>query len=637
LMPPRSHPDRDRRQEQVLAAQVRLLYANRGTSAAVTLVAAAALARFEWNVAPRGIIIGWCVYMILATAARMTLALRYKRASPSGLDTRWWGGAFAIGAGLAGLGWGAAGVLLYPEADLAHQMFLLFIVGGMMLGGAYLLAPRPAAFLAFLLPTGIAPALRLLLEGARRGDESHLAMGVMACLFTGATLLTTSRIHRMLTASLGVQFENRELVDDLRAAKDGVEALNEQLEARVEQRTAELQLYAEQLRAEMEQRKEIEEELLRARKLESLGVLAGGIAHDFNNFLTVIQGNVEMAKMQLDSGHPVQTILSSVANACTRAAFLSSQLLTFAKGGVPVRRPADIGQLVRDAVKLARAGAQTTFDVGISSDLRCAEVDPGQIVQALHSILLNARQAMPEGGIVEVRAGNAIVPDHPETESRVRISIRDYGSGIPLDVLPRIFDPYFSTRPGASGLGLATAYAIVSKHGGTLSVESKPGVGSEFTIDLPATQASPAPKAPAVSAPIQTGTGRVLIMDDEEALRELLHAVLTKQGYQVKAARDGAEAIALCEDAAANGRPFAVALLDLTVSSGMGGLEAAARLKELDPNLKLIVSSGYADNRVMADFRKYGFDDVIRKPWAIAQVSEVFRRLLEAGADRRRK
>jgi signal transduction histidine kinase/ActR/RegA family two-component response regulator len=635
-MPPRSQAARDPRKDQVLAEQIRLLYANRDITASVTIVATATVGRLQWNVAPRPVVLGWCLYMILVAAARLILATRFGHQSPSGLETRWWGWKFTIGAGLAGAGWGAAGILLYPEGDLAHQVFLLFILGGMMLGAVSLLASWPPTFVAFLVPAGFAPALRLLVEGLKRGDEAHVAMAAMAALFTGATLLVTARIHRMIVASLDMQFENRDLVEDLRAAKEGVEALNEHLEARVQERTAELQLSAEQLRGEMAQRREIEEELLRVRKLESLGVLAGGIAHDFNNFLTVVQGNIEMAKMQLDPGHPVYAILSRTNNACVRAAFLSSQLLTFAKGGVPVRRVADIGQLVRDAVNLARAGAQTTFELDISSDLRCAEVDPGQMIQALHSILINARQSMPEGGIVEAQAGNAIVPDHPDTETRVRISIRDYGCGIPFEVLPRIFDPYFSTKPGASGLGLATAYAIITKHGGTLSVESKPGIGSVFMIDLPASHSSPAPQLPPATT-MKAGTERILIMDDEEGLRQLLQAVLSKQGYLVHAARDGAEAIVLCEDALASGHPFAVALLDLTVSGGMGGLEAAGRLKELDPSLKLIVSSGYSENRVMADFRKYGFDDVIRKPWAITEVSEVFRRLLETGANRRVK
>ncbi len=254
----------------------------------------------------------------------------------------------------------------------------------------------------------------------------------------------------------------------------------------------------------------------------------------------------------------------------------------------------------------------------IAEDLWCAEVDPGQIGQVLHNILLNARQAMPEGGIIEVHAENVVLEDAAGADARVRISIRDYGCGIPADVLPRIFDPYFTTKPGGSGLGLATAYAIIAKHGGSLSVESKPGDGTVFTIDLPASQESPAPQAP-IAAHMQTGTERLLVMDDEEALRKLLEAVLTNLGYEVQTARDGAEAIALCENAKASGRRFDAVLLDLTVSGGMGGIEAAARLKELDPSVKLIVSSGYSDAPVMSDFRKYGFDDVIPKPWTVAR------------------
>ncbi|MGO9259459.1 MAG: ATP-binding protein [Bryobacteraceae bacterium] len=286
--------------------------------------------------------------------------------------------------------------------------------------------------------------------------------------------------------------------------------------------------------------------------------------------------------------------------------------------------------------RLARAGAQISIEVSIAEDLRYAEVDPGQIGQVLHNILLNARQTMPAGGIIEVRAENVAAGDASRTDSRVRISIRDYGCGIPADVLPRIFDPYFTTKPGHSGLGLATAYAIVAKHGGTLSVESKPGYGTVFTIDLLGSQKSPAPQAP-IAAHVQTGTERLLVMDDESALRKLLAGVLTNLGYEVRTARDGAEAIALCEDAIASGRGFDAALLDLTVSGGMGGLEAAARLKELDPSLKLIVSSGYADAPVMADFRRYGFDDVLPKPWSVAELSEAFRRLLVAYPDRNAK
>ena len=533
-----------------------------------------------------------------------------------------WGAAFAIGAGLGGAGWGTAGVLLYPEAHPGNQVFLVFVLGGVMLGAASLLAPRPEAFLAFIVPSGLAPAVRLVLQG----DEAHLAMGLLASLFTLATLVTTRRIYRTIVSALNLQFENQDLVEDLQAAKNHAEVLNEQLEIRVRERTAELHRSTEQLQAEIAQREQIEEELLRARKLESLGVLAGGIAHDFNNFLTIVQGNLEMAKMRLDADEPVQALLDQIAGACRQAASLSSQLLTFAKGGSPVRRLVSVAKLVMDAVHLARAGAQTSIDVGISEDLRFAEVDAGQIGQVLHNILLNAREAMPEGGIIEVHAQNI-------ADNRVRISIRDYGCGIPADVLPRIFDPYFTTKPGGNGLGLATAYSIVAKHGGNLTVESKPGYGTEFTIDLPASQEIPEPQAPVV-AHIQTGTERVLVMEDEEALRKLLEAVLTGFGYEVRTARDGAEAIALCESARASGRSFDAVLLDLTVSGGMGGIEAAARLKELDPSLKLIVSSGYSDAPVMSDLRKYGFDDAILKPWRVAQVSEVFRRVLVPDPDR---
>jgi signal transduction histidine kinase/CheY-like chemotaxis protein len=614
---------RDSRRLQILAAQVRLLYGNSNVGIGVTLVATSILGRLQWRVVPHTIILAWCLYMFLVSMARFTLERRYRRTKPSNLRAARWGTAYAIGAGAAGAGWGAAAFLLYPEAQLANQVFLFFILGGMMLGAASLLAPWRAAFLAFIIPTGLAPVVLLVIQGG----EAHLAMGLLATLFTAATLITTARIHLTILASVSLQFENQDLVEDLRTAKGQAEALNQQLEGRVRERTAELHQSTAQLRAEITQRQQIEEELLRARKLESLGVLAGGIAHDFNNFLTVVQGNIEMAKLRLDPKDSVQAILDQTASACQRATFLSSQLLTFAKGGAPVRRLVSIAELVMDAVHLARAGAQTSIDVNIAEDLRFAEVDPGQIGQVLHNILLNARQAMPEGGIIEVYASNVVIEDAAGADSRVRISVRDYGCGIPAGVLPRIFDPYFTTKPGGTGLGLATAYAIIAKHTGNLSVVSETGKGTIFTIDLPASREGPAPQAP-IAAHLPAGTERLLVMDDEAALRRLLEAVLTKLGYEVETARDGAEAIALCENAKACGRGFDAVLLDLTVRGGMGGVEAAAKLKELDPSLKLIVSSGYSDAQIISDFRNYGFDDVIPKPWAIGQVGEVFRRVL---------
>jgi signal transduction histidine kinase/ActR/RegA family two-component response regulator len=618
--------------EEVLSAQLQLLYSNASVGIAVTILAATILCGLQWGIVAKGLIAGWWLYMMAVSVTRYLLARRYLGTRPNGGEARKWLQSFAGGAGMAGMGWAAAAILLYPEDHLVNQVFLMFVVGGMMLGAASLLAPRPEAFLAFQIPTGVAPVVRLLLEG----DQAHLAMGLLAAVFTVATLLTTRRIYRTVDSSLKLQFANRALLDDLHTAKDETEALNQALEARVRERTAELNESAEQLRAEITQREQMEEELLRARKLESLGVLAGGIAHDFNNILTIVQGNIEIARAQLNEEEPVQEILEQAAGACLRAAFLSSQLLTFAKGGAPVRRVVSVAKLVMDAVQLVRSGAQISTSVNIAHDLRSAKVDPGQMGQVLQNLLLNARESMPEGGIIEVSAENATPPNQGDAVPCVRISIRDYGCGISAETLPRIFDPYFTSKPGASGMGLATAYAIVTKHGGHISVESRSGVGSVFVVDLPSTDETPA--AQDVSSDhVRSGTERLLVMDDEPALLKLLRNVLTKLGYEVYTAKDGAEAIALYEAAKATGKAFDAVLLDLTVNGGMGGVETAARLKEIDPACKLIVSSGYSDAAVMSEFARYGFAAVIPKPWTVPELSDVFRRVIVAARDRKTK
>lgn len=622
----------DPRRREIFASQVGLLYSNANVGTGVTVIAAAVLSRLEWSVDSHGVVLAWFFFMAAVSLARYVLWLKYRKADPGQWGMANWRTAFVVGAGLAGTGWGAAGVLLYPEASLAYQVVLMFVLGGMMLGASSLLAARPEAYYAFLLPTGLAPAVRLAIQGG----EGHGAMSLLAVVFTVATLIITRRIYQTIESSLELQFENHDLVDYLKRAKDETHALNQDLEARVRERTAELQRSTEQLKAEIAEREKIEAEMLRARKLESLGVLAGGIAHDFNNFLTVIQGNIEVAKARLFLDDEVQAILDQSTMACQRAVFLSSQLLTFAKGGAPVRRVVSVVRVLADSITLAKAGARTSFTVKIADDLMNAEIDPGQIGQVLHNILINARQSMDEEGIIEIEAENFAPPDSHWKDGGIRIRIRDYGCGISAESLPRIFDPYYTTKRKGRGLGLATAYSIVTKHGGRIGVESKLGSGTTFTLELPASRGSVEEEAPTKLeiAARGAGCGRILVMDDEDALRKLMVSVLSSQGYEVHVARDGAEAIAVYEAAKSSRRGFDAVLLDLTVYGGMGGVDAAARLKEFDPQAKLIVSSGYSDDPVMADFRRYHFDAVIVKPWTATALGNVVRKVL-AASDRR--
>jgi len=419
----------------------------------------------------------------------------------------------------------------------------------------------------------------------------------------------------------------------LKESRKALRKAHDELAVRVAERTLELQQANERLRAEMDQRQRAEEELLRARKLESLGVLAGGIAHDFNNFLTIVQGNVALAVARTEPGDPIRDILRQTDAACGRAALLASQLLTFAKGGAPLRRIGQPEELLKDAVDLARAGSPVGINLFLEPGLSPAEFDAGQMGQVLHNVLLNARQSMPEGGVIEVRAENitadASLPLGPG--SYVRISVRDQGSGISADILPRIFDPYFTTKKTGSGLGLATAYAIVAKHEGHIGVQSELGSGTTVSIYLPASQERPKAR-PAGPEAFHAGSGRILVMDDEGAIRKLLAKTLERWGYEVECAGDGAEAVAFYKDAKASGRDFVAVILDLTVPGGMGGKEAAIRLRAIDPSAKIILSSGYSDDSTISEFRKHGFDAVLLKPWTGEDLTRTLERVLTGGA-----
>jgi len=406
---------------------------------------------------------------------------------------------------------------------------------------------------------------------------------------------------------------------------------SEQLEEVVASRTTELKRANEELRAQIEERERIEEELFRTRHLESLGILAGGIAHDFNNLLTAIMGNTSLAKMFTEPGNKIYTRLEEVEKASLRARDLTQQLLTFSKGGAPIKKVTSIADVICDSTRFALRGSNTHCKFVIADDLWPVEVDEGQISQVISNLAINADQAMSEGGMVNITVENVTLHQGQIATlppgKYIRIAIEDSGIGIAAEHLSKIFTPYFTTKQKGSGLGLATSYSIINKHGGVIAVTSEVGTGTTFRIYLPASDKEVPKKEKAEPAAI-TGSGRILIMDDEEYIRYTAGEILAHAGYQVGYANDGAEAIDCFIRAQESGKPYDAVILDLTIPGGMGGRETLQKLLEIAPETKAIVSSGYAHGSVMADFREYGFKGIIGKPYRIDDLCRVVQNVL---------
>ena len=378
-------------------------------------------------------------------------------------------------------------------------------------------------------------------------------------------------------------------------------------------------------------RRKLEEELLKAQKLESLGVLAGGLAHDFNNLLTAILGNISLAKMDARPGDGIHERLEEAERASERAQSLTQQLLTFSRGGAPVKKTLSIKDTVRDIASFALHGARSKCEFSLDDDLWSVEADEGQLSQVINNLVINADQAMPDGGTVRVSARNVAVNSHSGLPiapgDYVMISIIDRGIGIPREHLKKVFDPYFTTKQKGSGLGLATTYSIIKRHNGHIAVESTAGAGATFHLYLPAT-GQVHQKEPSPAGAARSGSGRVLIMDDEDMVRDVAGKILTRLGYDVAFARDGAEAIELYSQARKAGRPFDAVIMDLTVPGGMGGRDAVKRLLEIDPAVKAIVSSGYSNDPIMAEYAEYGFCGVASKPYTIKKLSDILQQVI---------
>jgi len=381
------------------------------------------------------------------------------------------------------------------------------------------------------------------------------------------------------------------------------------------------------------ERKRMEEELQRIQKLESIGILAGGIAHDFNNLLTAIAGNISFSKMYVKTQRDAFESLTDAEAACQQAKNLTQQLLTFSKGGDPIKAIASVSELVKDTVSLALCGSRVRYELYLPNDLWWADIDRGQVRQAISNLVINADEAMPEGGIVSISAENVLISQDNGLSLKpgryVKLCVKDQGTGIKTEHLSKIFDPYFTTKENRSGLGLSVAYAIITKHGGYIGVESEVGQGTTFYIYLPASAREIFTVRKVVEEKPPCERRRILFMDDQKIIRDMVRRMLTHLKYEVEMASEGDEAIELFKKAYESNKPFDAVILDLTIPGGKGGKEVIQKLREIDPKVKAIVSSGYSNDPVMADYMHYGFSGVVVKPYDFDELSETLSRLVQ--------
>jgi len=380
------------------------------------------------------------------------------------------------------------------------------------------------------------------------------------------------------------------------------------------------------------ERQRMEEKLQNAAKMESVGILAGGIAHDFNNILTAILSNLTLLQLDLSAMPEQASMLDDAVRATKRAAELTLQLLTFSKGGDPVRTAVHLPEVIREAATFSHRGSGVKSEFDMAADLWAADVDKAQISQVVQNLVINATQAMPNGGTLRISASNERIPagSHPGLPEGdyVRIAIADTGSGIVPDHIAKIFDPYFTTKLQGHGLGLATVFSIIRRHQGHIEVSSAVGKGTTFTFWLPAAKSSESVAGASLGFAGAARGGRVLFMDDEEPILKMAEKLMKRMGLEFDSVVDGRAAIDRYRSAKEAGRPFDLVVMDLTIPGGMGGREAISVLRKFDPGVKAIVSSGYSSDLAMADFRKHGFRGMVAKPYDISELATVIRNVL---------
>jgi signal transduction histidine kinase/ActR/RegA family two-component response regulator len=582
----------------VLAAETRLLYENAGTGTVVTIVIAFLLAYAQWDAIPRAVVSAWVVYMLLMSAVRFLLVRRYWRAAPSVADSARWNVAFVFGVAMAAAGWGGAAIVLYTPARPINETFLVFVVGGVMLGGASLLAARPEAFVTFLLPTGLLIASRL----TATGGEDHLMMGFLSALFTVATLSTTWRFHRMIESAIRLRFDNHELIENLQTAKTQAEALNRELELRVSDRTARL--------VEADQRKD-----------EFLATLA----HELRNPLAPIRFALESLKP--DTPPTVAARAREVIDRQVRQLVrLVDDLLDVSRitaNKIHLRRePHELERLMATAVESIMplvTAAEQQLDVQMPSAPIRIDGDGARLVQTFANVLNNAVKFTPRGGQIWFSA------DRESTEAVV--SIRDSGIGIARDILPRVFDMFRQAEPalerssGGLGIGLTLARRLVEMHDGRIAIRSPgPGQGTEVEIRLPIARVQAATAVRAEPSTVAAKRSlRVLIVEDNLDAAEMMEVAVSQQGHVTQVAHDGSTALGVATRFAPD-----VVFLDIGLP-GMNGYDVVRRLRELPAftNVHIAAVTGWGQDADRRKAREAGFDSHFTKPLSPAVLEEL--------------
>jgi signal transduction histidine kinase/CheY-like chemotaxis protein len=614
---------------EVRAEQIRALYRQSVWVFLANPINAVIVSLVLWAAASRPLLLWWTGAMGAITAARLLLRWQYRRVAPTLDQSRIWGMRFVSGTTLIGLAWGLGAALLYDRHNPALQLFVIFIVGGMVAGASGTLAFYVPAFLGF----GMAALLPISVRLAVEGDPMRIAMAVLVLVFGTTLILVALNTQRSLTESIRLRFVNEHLLKRLSSAQTSLEEINRTLEERVVERGAALERQGQTLRD--------------AQRMESVGLLAGGVAHDFNNLLTVVMANVDLLSSDRSFGPAAHVAVNEIREAGSRAAALVSQLLAFGRRQLLVPKVLDLNAVVRDMQGLLSRLIGDHVDLAVAFCPRrlLTMADPRQIEQVIINLASNARDAMPNGGrlLIETdhedvgHGGASSEPAGVPSGSYAVLTVRDSGVGMDSETKRQVFDPFFTTKPlgKGTGLGLATVYGIVDQSGGHIVVESQPGAGSRFKIYLPhaaedaagvADEAAPLESAASTAATPRAGKpSTILVAEDHALLRGALSRVLLDLGHEMLIAEDGAQAL---EMSRAHRGEIDLVITDVVMAK-MGGLELAAHLATERPHLRVLFTSGYSRDKALPALDPERGVDFLRKPFSAQELADKVARLLD--------